>query len=276
MFDMNFLTSSPHFTTKKLAAKEVLFDEWDIDTNIYIVINWILSIEKYTTPERTDTKVLATLKTENFVGEWGLNWDFKKEVKILAETDVNLLVIDAQKWFTSFMEDNPEHAKNLLSTIISVTNRRLSDANKYITSVYQINKNIRELVDVNFKEIFKILDSINNIMESDFLLFLEVNPVMKEYLTLKYDSRKSWKMADTIVEKWNYTLEEIGIQWDFKILTKEITLWKESLWNIIIARKSRFSENEKRIFLALISSLSWLLKQKKVLEEERDREFGRR
>jgi len=99
---------------------------------------------------------------------------------------------------------------------------------------------------------------------------------MKEYLTLKYDSRLTGKMKDDIVEKWNYSLEEIWIMWDYQILTKEIILWKESLGNIIVARKMRFRENEKRIFLALINSLSWVLKQKKIIEEERDKQFSRR
>ena len=275
MFDISFLKSSPHFTTKKLVANEVLFDEWDSDHNIYIVIDWLLNVEKYTTSQRKETKVLATLESENFIGEWGLSWIFTKEVKILAKKETTLLLIDAQKWFSTFMEETPEQAKDFLSTIISITNRRLNDANKYITSMYQINKDIRELEDVNFREIFKILDRVNSIMESEFLLFLEVNPVMKEYITLKYDSRNQWKMADVIVEKWNYNLEEIGVDWDYKILTKEITLWKESLWNIIVWRKTSFSENEKRIFLALVSSLSWVLKQKKTLEEDRDREFSK-
>ena len=275
MFNVEFLKSSPHFISKSLTRKEVLFDEWDFDENIYIIISGELSVEKYTWTDKKETKQLAVLRSNNFIGEWWLNWDFKKEVKIVATRNTELISINAQGWFSAFMEENSEEAKKVLSTVISITNKRLIDANKYITSVYQINNSIRDLEEINFKSIFKILDSINQIMESEFLLFLEVNPVMKEYLTLKYDSRKPWKMSDIIVEKWKYNLEDIWIQWEYKILTKEITLGRESLWNIIIARKNIFTWNEKRIFLALISSLSGVLKQKKIMKEENDKEFSK-
>lgn len=276
MFDIKFLQSTTHFKSENLKKNEVLFDEWDSNSNLYIIVEWELSVEKYTTKEKQETKQLAILKKWDFLWEWGLNSYFAKEVKVSVLKDVQLISIDAKDWFSKFMEQYPEQAKDLLTYIISITNKRLSDSNKYITSVYQINKTIRELENITFREIFKILDTINLIMESDFLLFLEVNSVMTQYLTLKYDSRFSGKMQDSIVEKWNYSLEEIWIKWDYKILTKEIIIWKESLWNIIVARKTRFKENEKRIFLALISSLSGVLKQKKIIEEERDKEFSRR
>ncbi len=276
MFDITFLQSIDHFTSENLTKNEVLFDEWDSNSKLYIIIKWELSVEKYTTKEKKETKQLAILKAWDFLWEWGLNSYCAKEVKVLALRDVQLISIDAKEGFSKFMEQYPQQAKDLLTYIIAITNKRLSDSNKYITSVYQINKTIRELENITFREIFKILDDINMIMESEFLLFLEVNPVMKEYLTLKYDSRLGGKMQDSIVEKWNYSLEEIWIKWDYKILTKEIIIWKESLWNIIVARKTRFWENEKRIFLALINSLSWVLKQKKIMEEERDKEFSRR
>jgi hypothetical protein len=173
------------------------------------------------------------------------------------------------------MKEYPEIAKNILVTIISITNKRVSIWNKYITSVYEINKSINEIKNINFKEIFNILEKINLILEWKYLLFLEVNPIDKKYLILKYDSRKPWKMQDKIFKKWNYSLDDIWIiEWD-KIITKEISIWKEPLWSIVIAKKEAFSENEKRIFLWMMNSLSWLLKQKKILEEERDKEFSK-
>ena len=173
------------------------------------------------------------------------------------------------------MKEYPEEAKNILVYIISITNKRTLIWNKYITSIYEINKSIREIKKVNFKEIFKILDKINLILEWEFLIFLETNRIDKSYLTLKYDSRKSWKMQDKLLEKWKYNLEEIWIKKDYKILTKEIFIWEESLWNIVITKKESFNQNDKRIFLGMINSLAWILKQKKILEEERDKEFSR-
>jgi hypothetical protein len=172
------------------------------------------------------------------------------------------------------MKENPEQAKNILVYIITITKKRTLVWNKYITSIYEINKSIRDIKKINYSEIFKIFDKINLILETDFLLFLETNPIDENYLTLKYDSRKSWKMQDLLVEKWKYNLEDIWIlNWE-KIITKEISIWWENLWNIILAKKENFVENEKRIFLWMINSLAWVLKQKKIQEEENNKIFS--
>lgn len=271
--DKDFLISTGFFSEKTLWIKELLFDEWETDNNIYIVMKWFLSIEKYTTKERNTTKHLAIIKKRDFLWEASLSSNSPKEVKVKALSSVILLSISAKK-YDDFLLTYPKEAKDMLVHLIAVTNKRVSQANKYIASIYEINKSIREITKINFKEIFIILDKINSIMYWDFLLFLEVNPVMNNYLSLKYDTRQQWKMQDVIVKKWDYVLEDIWIQWNTKLLTKEISIWEIPLWNIILWRKEGFIENDKRIFLAMINSLAWILRQKKFLEEERDREFA--
>lgn len=271
--DKNFLLSTWFFHKKTLWIKEVLFDEWETDENIYMILKWFLSVEKYTTQEHTSTKQVAILKKGDSLWESALTSDAPKEVRVKAMSSVDLLSINAVQ-FDEFLEKYPRPAKEMLVHFIFVTNQRVSKSNTYIASIYEINSSIKEMSTINFKEIFIILEKMNAIMNGDFLLFLEVNPVMKTFLSLKYDSRSPGKMQDVIVEKWNYTLEDIWIEGAPKLLTKEITIWKEALWNIIIWRQKAFVENEKRIFLWMINSLAWVLKQKKILEEERDREFA--
>jgi len=275
MINIEFLKSLDFFKEKSLKPWEVLFDEWEIDNNLYYILSWSLSIEKYTTKEKKATKQLALIYEKDFFWEWSLSSSDAKQVKIIASKETNLLYIDAKIDFLDFMKKYPEEAKDILVNIISITNKRTLTWNKYITSVYEINKSINEISSINFKEIFKILDKINLILEWKYLLFLETNPIDDKYLTLKYDSRKTWKMQDILVEKWNYSLEEIWIWEKDKIITKEIKIWNESLWNIMLIKEVIFNQNEKRIFLAMINSLSWILKQKKILEEERDIKFSR-
>ena len=275
MINTKFLKSLNYFKEITLKRWDILFDEWEINNNLYYILSGKLSIEKYTTKEKKETKQLAIIWKGDFLWEWSLNTSEPKQVKVLASEKSVLLYIDAKTDFLDFMKEYPEEAKNILVYIISITNKRTLIWNKYITSIYEINKSIREIKKVNFKEIFKILDKINLILEWEFLIFLETNRFDKSYLTLKYDSRKSWKMQDKLLEKWKYNLEEIWIKKDYKILTKEIFIWEESLWNIIIAKKDSFNQNDKRIFLGMINSLAWILKQKKFLEEERDKEFSR-
>jgi len=275
MINTKFLKSLDYFKEITLKRWDILFDEWEINNNLYYILSGKLSIEKYTTKEKKETKQLAIIWKDDFLWEWALNTSEPKQVKVLASEKSELLYIDAKTDFLDFMKEYPEKAKNILVYIISITNKRALVWNKYITSIYEINKSIRKIWKVNFKEIFKILDKINLILEWEFLIFLETNMIDKSYLTLKYDSRKSWKMQDKLLEKWKYNLEEIWIKKDYKILTKEVFIWEESLWNIIITKKENFNQNDKRIFLGMINSLAWILKQKKNLEEERDKEFSR-
>ena len=274
MIKLELLKSSGYFKEKTLQKWEILFDEWDIDNNLYYLETGKISIEKYVDKKNNLTKQLAIIHKEDFFWEWALNNSEKKQVKIIGLTESKLLYIDAKEDFLKFMKHFPELAKDILVYIISLTNKRTLDWNNYIPSIYEINKSIVEINQINFKEIFKIFDKINKILNWDYLLFLETNPIDKMYLSLKYDTRKIWKIQNKLVEKWKFYLNEIGISKVDKIITKNISIWDEILWNIVIAKKDVFTENQQRIFLGIINSLAWLLKQKNILEEERDIEFS--
>lgn len=274
MLDIKFLQTTWFFKTLSKKWGDLLYDEWDSDNNFYIILSWSISIEKYTSVERYTTKQLATLWKSDFFWEGSLSSYAPKEVLVKIVTDTELLYIEWKKDFSQFLEKYPEQAKDILTYIISITNRRVSESNKYITSIYEVNRKIKELKNVNYKSIFIILDTINSLLWGEFLLFLEVNPVMKEYLTLKYDSRENGKMKDVIVKKWEYNLEDIWVIDPYKIITKEISIWNDVLGSIIVWRNNLFNESEKRIFLWMVTSLSWVLKQKNILEEERDKNFA--
>lgn len=47
---------------KYILKKDVIFDEWDVDENIYIVLAWELIVEKYLDNDKNEMKKLATLK----------------------------------------------------------------------------------------------------------------------------------------------------------------------------------------------------------------------
>jgi hypothetical protein len=62
------------------------------------------------------------------------------------------------------MKNDIELAKNILVNIISLTNKRTLDSNKYITSLYEINRSINNISQINYLEIFKILEKIKNLL----------------------------------------------------------------------------------------------------------------
>jgi len=63
------------------------------------------------------------------------------------------------------------------------------ESNFLITSSYKINKHISEINEFNNTNLFKILDELSKTIISDYVLYLEKNPVLEDVLILKYDSR---------------------------------------------------------------------------------------
>ena len=160
MLNIEFLENSWFFQIKTLEAWEILFDEWDIDNNLYIIKEWELSIEKYTTTDRTETKILAKLWNSEIFWEWSL-WDSApKQVRIKATKKTTLLEIEAKNSFEEFLLKHTKKWVDLLSSIIYISNKRLLEANFLITSSYKINKHISEINEFNkAKSNLKILES---------------------------------------------------------------------------------------------------------------------
>jgi len=66
MIHIEFLQSTNFFKTRTLKAGDVVFDEGEVDNNIYIIVSGKIDILKYTTDERAHTKKLATLLKMDF------------------------------------------------------------------------------------------------------------------------------------------------------------------------------------------------------------------
>lgn len=275
MLDIDFLYSIPFFTEKILQEKELLFDEGDINRNLYIIIDGQISIEKYIGGKWNNTKQLAVSKTGNFLWEGSLSENSKKEIRAIALSKTTVLFIDVLNDFPLFLRKYPKQAQDMLLNIISSMNKREKKSNPYITSMHEINIIIKGMTSFNYKEIFLLLEKINNIMKGWFILFLETNSVLSQYLTVKYDSRYPWKIQNKVVKKWHYSLLDIWVPDWYRLITKDITIGEESLGSILIWRKELFMENERRIFLGMINSLTWILKQKKIISEERDKNFSK-
>lgn len=270
---------SPLFEKKIINKWELLFNEWSIDNNIYIIKKWLLSVEKYTTTEKTQTKQLAILKTWDFLWEASLNktWE-KKQALIKAIEKSEILAIDAKNDLKKFIEENPSLWFELLKHIITETNKRLLEANKLITSNYEIEKAINSLKDINSKTIFSLIDKIKDIVDVDYILYFEKHQIMENFLTLKYDSRQPNKMQDKIFERSGYflDLEELFINCDIKqedkIIINKLSIWNEVFWYLILAREKRgFTGSDKKIFTSLANSLAWVIKKLFTDKENKDK-----
>lgn len=265
----NIFESSPLFETKTINKWEILFDEWAIDNNLYIIKKWLLSVEKYTSNERTETKQLALLKSGDFLWEASLEkWNEPKEALIKALDKSEILIIDAKHDLKKFIEENPTIGYEVLKHIIISTNERLLEANKLITTNYEIEKTISAMKEVNHKNIFWLIDAFKNITDIDYILYFEKHQVMEKFLILKYDSRQPNKMQDRVFERSGYFLNlddlfiECNINQEDKIIINKISIGNEVFWYLIFGREKRsFNGSDKKIFSSLTNSLAWVIKK---------------
>lgn len=275
MLQINFLKKSWYFKEFHLQANEVLFDEGETDNNLYIVVAWEINVEKYTTNKKNETKILATLWKNEVFWEAALNSDKPKEVKMVTVRETFLLSINATDWLKSFSEKYPEEWLNLLKYIIHITNIRLLKSNELITANYKVTQEILKIENINNKNIFWLIDKLEEIINIDYTLFLENNAVLENYLVIKYDSREKWRMQDKIIEIADNKLDLLELKLnDMYHNIQQLTIAEDELWYLVYFRKKvKFSDNDKKILSSISTWISWLIKEKKLLEEEQNKNY---
>ena len=280
MLNIEFLQSSDFFTPISLKSWDVIFDEWEIDNNLYIIVSGKIDVLKYTTSERVQTKKLATLLRNDFFWEaWLSVRDEPKKVKLVASSDSKLLKIDAWSWVEIFIKNHPEQWLLLLKHIIYITNKRLNKNNRQIAANYELSREINNLEKISLKSIFHIIERFKTIIECDYVIFFEHNIVVENYYTLKYDTRWRGSLDDISLEitdilNLNCIKDISGLDFfPFNSITK-LSIWERNLWFLITWRKNNiFSENEKNMLVSMGNSLAGIIKQKEVLEEERNKNY---
>lgn len=275
MLDIKLLNDSWFFKRRILTKWEYLFLEWEVDENIYIILSWELIIQKYTDIKKNEQKNLAVIKKNEVFWEASLNNNLAKEVSIKAKTKTELLYISAQNWLNSFKEKYSEEAFNLLKYIIYISNQRLNIANNLITSSFKISNEIIMLEDFKYKTIFNLIEKIKETIKVDEIIYLVENPVMKQYVTLKYKTSIKWIMQDEVIKITDNKLELLDWKTSWKYnYTQNLKISDKNYWFLIFIReRNEFSENEIKIFTTLSTSLAWVLKQKDYLEQQANKEY---
>ncbi len=266
------LENNKYFKTQILEKWELLFDEWDADNNLYIILDWNLKIEKYISKEKKKIKVLANLKKLDIFWEGSLSSNKKKEVRISAEEKTELLKIDAKE-FEEFIKDSPKLGIEILTSIIDLSNKRLLEANFLLTTSYNISTLIAEKKEFNNKNLFDIIDNILDILEIDYILILEKNPIVKNYFKIVYDTRTKWKMLDFILKiEDNLDLEEIKNNWvelNKNNFVQKLINKNENIWYLVFWQKNlKFDETQQKTINSISMMIAWFMKQKQYIEEE--------
>ncbi len=275
MLDINKLKESWYFKEVFLKKWEVLFSEWDFDNNIYIVLIWELSVWKYTSIKKDEIKILAYLLQNDVFWEASLNTIKEKEVNIIATRKSVLLSINAREWLDEFSKKYPNEASNLLKYIIYLWNKRLSEANYLITATYKISKEILEIEEINNKNIFLLVEKIKESIWVDHIMYYENNTVMKDYIILKYDTRQKWKLLNEVKELTNTKLDLLKLSSEnYYMHSQKLSIWNNNLWYLVFLRYNfKFNDGDKKVLSIVSTAISGVIKQKQLMEEERNKEF---
>ncbi len=278
MLDLNQLSQNPFFHQKKVQKDELVFDEGEIDTCLYIVWDGEICIEKYLSPERNEVKEIAVLHSTDIFWEWAFSASAPKEVRVRALEDSTLYFIDVAKDMELCLQQFPPLSLQILKEIISLTNKRLLVSNREATINYEITKLINGIEIIDMKNITSLFDQISRIFWSDYLLYLEKKEFIDHTLVIRYDTRNSGKYGDIVItfpddfkrdvleEYWinlwkNTLIQKISVGW--------IILWYIVFWNSL----KEFSHSDKRNAQSIANNLVWILRQKKLLDEERDKVY---
>ena len=275
------LENNSNFIKVELEKNEILFNEWDSDNNLYLIIEWSVSIRKYTNKEKTRLKQLAVLSAGDFLWEWALKRKEKKQVKVTSLEKTTLYKIDTIEAVENFIKEDPKIALELFIQIIDTSNKRLLEANSMIISNYEMNKKISEIDKFDYKNIFSLIDSFKDIIWVDYIIYLEKNPVLKSYLTIKYDTREKWKMQQEIIELANKKVEikDIKNTW-IKVVKNNYIQWLKNwntvIWYLFLWRKNKsFSITEEKIIESISSSFASIISLKEIYSNEANRKYMR-
>lgn len=126
-----------------------------------------------------------------------------------------------------------------------------------LQNIYAINYAIQDIKEVWYKSLFRVFESIKDILELDYFVFLEKNQVAPSYITYRYDSRKPWLLLSESFKHdkrsdFATIFEDIDIK-DWGMIQK-ISLWWACQWYIIIGNW-RIDRNVTNVIANLLASL---------------------
>lgn len=279
MIHLEKLKQSTYFEILELRKGDILFSEWESDEYLYIVYDGELRIEKNTSSQ-IGPKHLALLGIWNIIGEWSLSSTWPKEVSAVAHRNSQILRIPWKAIFSTLLENNREVAVELIQAIIETTNNRLLRSNKQIATNYEILTAINHITSLDTKSVFWLIDRFSSMMLCDGVLYLEKNPAIEKYLEYKYDSRHPWKLQDIVIEWEKKDIHEEYLKKipdlplsDFSIM-EELSIGKVVYGYLIVTRKRKiFEDNEKQILASMANSFVWVMRQKKILDDEKNKKY---
>lgn len=281
MLELEKIKLSGYFEEITLYEWDILFLEWATDDYLYIIYDGELIVEKSIKTVKNSFKVLWHLWVWNIIGEGALLDNRPKEVQIRANRTTILLRIEAKNKFKKFLMQFPDVWYGVIISIIYLTNSRLLRSNKEITANYEVNIAISKIKDFSIFSIYKLLLIFESILWVDQIIYFEKNIVMNDYYKLKYDSRNKKSLQDIILKFTDDTFDKKVLENEWIQLTKfsrytKLTLWEINYWFLLIGNEKKdFSENEEKLLQNTAWSFVWIIHQKKLIDDQKNKNYMR-
>lgn len=239
---------------RKLEKWEILFRPGK-DINFYIIISWEVDIYRYTSD--WVRKEIWQAKAGSFIWEWVIFKRYQKDVEAVANNEVEVFALDSND-LQKLESLAPREAMELYKHIIEVTNRRLLDSWKELADIYELTNKILDLAKNGEKWFFDIMLYINQVMLTDYIIFVENHPAISWFFFYKYSTelqstksinKKAWP---EITENlwWIYT-SKTALFWtwskDSIYILPLNNNWKLKWYFIFWKKKWVITDNEIRI-----------------------------
>lgn len=239
---------------RKLEKWEILFRPGK-DINFYIIISWEVDIYRYTSD--WVRKEIWQAKAGSFIWEWVIFKRYQKDVEAVANNEVEVFALDSND-LQKLESLAPREAMELYKHIIEVTNRRLLDSWKELADIYELTNKILDLAKNGEKWFFDIMLYINQVMLTDYIIFVENHPAISWFFFYKYSTelqstksinKKAWP---EITENlwWIYT-SKAALFWtwskDSVYILPLNNNWKLKWYFIFWKKKWVITDNEIRI-----------------------------
>jgi len=275
--DLKTLQHSPFFDEVSLSQWDVLFDEWEKDSFLYIVLEGELDIDTSLQSLDKKYKKLWSVKSGGIIGEASLSHSEEKQVRIIARSESKVLKIDGRKDFPNFIKEHPDLGYQILIEIIDMSNKRLLQANKQVTANFEVNNAISKIKDVSNTSIYKLLLIFESILGVDQIMFFEKNVAMDEYFKCKFNSKNKHAITNTIIKfpKWVFSRDivlESGIELATYIRWVALKLWDNNYGFLVAWKETRsFNENEEKLLQNTASSFVAVIHQKEIMSENENK-----
>lgn len=279
MLDLEKIKSSDFFTLQEIQAWETLLKEGDIDEYLYIIYSGELIVEKSINTLQDKFKVLSHLWPWDILWEASLRESHPKQVQIRASQNTRILKIHGKKDFPKFVSKHPQLWYDVLMSVISIANSRLTKANREVTANYEVSIAISKIKDFSASSIYKLLLIFESILEVDQIMYFEKNLVVDHYFKLKYNSLNKHSLQNSILklEDDNISQEKLteeSIKVSPYIRSAKLSLGEINYGFLVVWKKDTdFTENEEKLLTNIASSLVWVIHQKKLIDDQKNKNY---